>query len=451
MSALPAAAADVSPSGLQRGALGWGKVAALGIAIAVSGGFSGWNYGLAIGGWGGMFAAAIAMAVLFFGLTQCLAELAAMMPQAAGFDSYVESAFGRPAGFMAGMAVALGLAVGTGLGVSFAAGYCEGLFGFGGWPVKGLLLAVIFALQLRGASEAAGWTMSIGIIAVSILMLFCVSVSRNFSADNLLTATAGGPVFFFGGVGGAARCIPFALFLFLGVEQAAQAAAEMHNVAQEMPRALMTAIGITFLVGISVLLLATGSAGVSALAHADDPLFAAVLAHPNAPLAQTLSHIVGVGALGSLMATLFSLAYAASRQFYYLSTANYLPTWLARTNRRGAPTAALGVTAVIGVVAADFRPESVMVVFIFLLSVSHELIMGAFLRLRSTARGALRPFKAFGGRITVAIASLLSLAAIISCCELQLAALIVTIAGLAVLLLVYMVTRKTIIPKEDVP
>ncbi len=58
---------------LQKGSLGALKVAALGVAIAISGNFSGWNYGLGLGGWGGMLVAALAMAVLFFALTQCLA------------------------------------------------------------------------------------------------------------------------------------------------------------------------------------------------------------------------------------------------------------------------------------------------------------------------------------------------------------------------------------------
>lgn len=431
-------------TGLRKGALGWTKVAALGIAIAVSGGFSGWNYGLAVGGWGGMFAASIAMAVLFFGLTQCLAELAAMMPRAAGFDAYVEGAFGRTAGYMAGMSVALGLAVGTGLGVSFAAGYCEGLFGIGGWPVKGGLLAVIFALQLRGANEAAGWTMGVGCAAIAILLLFCLSVIPYFSASHLLTSIDGGkPTLFYGGLAGAARCIPFALFLFLGVEQAAQAAAEMHNVAEEMPRALMAAIGVTCLFGVSIPLLATGSAGVAPLSSADDPLLAAVLAHPEAPLSAILSHIVGIGALGSLVATLFSLAYAASRQFYYLSHASYLPPWLATTNSRGAPAAALGLVAILGVIAANFRPEGVMVVFIFLLSVSHELIMLSFLRLRKTHFLTARPYKAIGGRVIVGIAAALSLMAMISCCKLQAAALTYTILGLAGLLLIHLFRRNS--------
>jgi ethanolamine permease len=424
---------QVAAIGLQTGTLGWVKVAALGVAIAVSGSFSGWNYGLAVGGWGGMFVAAMGMAVLFFCLTQCLSELAAMVPDAAGFDSYVEMALGRLAAYLSGMSVALGLAVGTGLAVSFAAAYCAGLFGVGPWPVKTALLAVVFALQLRGASETAKWTMAIGGAAVCVLTVFCAAAAPYFSTDNLWAPTENGPVLFRGGLSGTARCIPFALFLFLGVEQAAQAAAETRDVVRMMPRALLSAILTTALIGTAVLLAATGSAGVAPLEKTDDPLLAAVFAHPRAPVSSALSHIVGVGALGSLVATLFSLLYAGSRQFYYLAKAGFLPHALTQTNSKGAPTVALGIVAIIGVGAAVVRPEGAMVVLIFLLSVSHQLLLLSFIRLRTLRGSTFRPYKARGGRSLAWFAACLSLLVMISCYELQVMALTLTILVLGVL------------------
>ena len=74
---------------LKAGSLHWLEVAALGIAIAISGNVSGWNYGLGVGGWGGMLLASLAMAVLFLCLTQSLAELAAALPNAGGFDVFL--------------------------------------------------------------------------------------------------------------------------------------------------------------------------------------------------------------------------------------------------------------------------------------------------------------------------------------------------------------------------
>ena len=99
MSDDPAGAA-AAPATLKAGALHWLQVSALGIAIAISGNVAGWNYGLGVGGWGGMLLAALAMALLFWCLTQSLAELAAALPEAGGFDGYVRRALGPTAAYL---------------------------------------------------------------------------------------------------------------------------------------------------------------------------------------------------------------------------------------------------------------------------------------------------------------------------------------------------------------
>ncbi len=49
---------------LKKSALGWPKIAGLGIALVVAGQFSGWNFGLAAGGWLNMLIATLLMALL---------------------------------------------------------------------------------------------------------------------------------------------------------------------------------------------------------------------------------------------------------------------------------------------------------------------------------------------------------------------------------------------------
>src|ERR1700730_922261 len=120
-----------APAKLKAGSLHWLQVAALGIAIAISGNVSGWNYGLGVGGWGGMLLGALAMAVMFLCLTQGLAELAAALPAAGGFDGYVRRALGPTAAYLAGMSVAIALAVGAGLAVSFSEAYVSAWLGLG--------------------------------------------------------------------------------------------------------------------------------------------------------------------------------------------------------------------------------------------------------------------------------------------------------------------------------
>ncbi len=419
---------------LQTGTLGWVKVASIGIAIAISGNFSGWNYGLAIGGWGGMFAAALAMSALFFCLAQCLAELASTLPQGAGFDFYAREALGPTAGYVCGAAVALALSIGTGLAASFAEAYCSALLGAGGLPVKCILFVIVIGLQLRGAEEAASMTMLTGAAALLILTGFCLFAAPHFSSANLLTE---GPqstrTLFAHGFAGVFGCIPYALFLFLGVEQGAHAASEMRDMPTSMPKALMTAVGVAFVVGVSVLLFATAADGVDRLAASNDPLFTALENHLGTASGVAMSKVVGFGALVALIATFFSLAYAGSRQIFHLAHSGSLPRILARTNGRGAPAGALIVVGVIGISAAQFRPESVMVIFIFLISVSHVLLIASFLRLRRSQPLRSRPYRAMGGSGMAYAAGALSLAVILSCSMLQPTIASVGVAGLLAL------------------
>lgn len=432
----------IGTEALQKGSLGWFNVAALGVAIAISGNFSGWNYGLGVGGWGGMLVAALGMALLFFILTQCLAELAGALPQGGGFDYYAQYALGPAAGYLAGMSVAVALAVGTGLAASFAEAYTAAMLGIGGWPVKIGLFVVVIGLQMRGAAEAVGLTMAVGITALVILVLFCLFLAPHFYAANLLsTAAVGGRTAFPHGALGVARCIPFALFLFLGVEQAAHAASEMKDVAKLMPRALLAAISVAFGIGFCVLLFATGGTGADNLASANDPLYVAIAAHPHYHGARVMEKLVACGALIALIGTFFSLAYAGSRQFYHLAGAGSLPRILHRTSRRLAPARALLLVAAIGVVTAAFPPDSVMVVFIFLISVSYVLVLLAFIRLRREQPSLARPYRAIGGQTAAAVATVLAIAVMISCYQLQALALSCAIAVLVALAVCFRMFR----------
>ena len=223
--------------GLQKGTLHWVNVASLGIAIAISGNFSGWNFGLGVGGLGGMAVAALAMALLFWGLTQSVAEMAASLPEAGGFDGYARAALGPSAAFVCGMAVAIALAVGAGLTVAFIEAYARESLGWGGWPIKVVTVVAVIGLQLRGARDAVSLTMATGLVALSVLAVFCVYVAPVFDVGHWRAANAAGGAagaYFPHGVPGALQCVPYALFMFLGVEQATLAAAEMRDMSRSL-------------------------------------------------------------------------------------------------------------------------------------------------------------------------------------------------------------------------
>ncbi|MGB6310489.1 MAG: amino acid permease [Steroidobacteraceae bacterium] len=430
-----AAAASAPPTTLKAGALHWLQVSALGIAIAISGNVAGWNYGLAVGGWGGMFCAALAMALLFWCLTQSLAELAAALPEAGGFDGYVRRALGPTAAYLTGMSVAIALTVGAGLAISFGEAYVSAWLGIGGWPIKLALLVIVMGPQLRGASEAVWLTAAVGVAALVILAAFCLYMAPEYEPARLFSIAPDGTRSLWPhGVAGTAGCIPFALFLFLGVEQAAHAASEMIDMPRNMPKALGTAIGVAFVIGMCILLIATGGSGADRLAGVDDPLFAAITTNPQRPGAGFMAHLVGAGALIAILGTFFSLAFAGSRQFYHLAHAGFLPAIFGRVNRRQAPAAAVFLVAAVALATAAFPPNGAMVVFIFLISVSHALLLAAFLRLRQREPTLARPYRALGGAPIAVAALFLSLAVMVSCYRLEVRALQIAIAAIAVLI-----------------
>lgn len=73
---------------------------ALGVAAVISGDFSGWNLGIAVGGWGGMFCGAVIITIMYLGLTYSIAEMSPALPHTGGAYSFARTAFGPWGGFI---------------------------------------------------------------------------------------------------------------------------------------------------------------------------------------------------------------------------------------------------------------------------------------------------------------------------------------------------------------
>jgi ethanolamine permease len=261
-----------------------------------------------------------------------------------------------------------------------------------------VLFSAVLALQLRGAREAVGVTMWVGVVAIAVLLLFCISMAP-FAQTGHLLSHDGGRLFTHGAVGIFAS-LPYALWLFLGVEQAALAAEETADPGKSIPKALTIAVITLLLAGLSVVALAPAGGGVEQIRIADDPLYAALTSPSAFAQENWLTRTISSGALIGLMATFFSVVYTSSRQLYSLSRDRYLPKWLCATNRKQAPHAALLVVIAIGIVSSVFAPEKAMLLVIFLLSFSYLVVLAAFVRLRARGRDIPRPYRAVGGVLT---------------------------------------------------
>ena len=434
----PHGRADARPSQLR-----WINVAGLGIAFAVSGSFSGWNVGLGLGGWGGMLIAAVVMACFYLGLTQSIAELAAACPGGVqGMDSLAGMGLGDAGRFFAGISIAIAVGGAVGAGATFIEAYSQSVFGLGGTWLKLALIAGVIGIQLRGAREAVSLTMAGGFVSVAVLAVFCASLAPDLTWQALLSTKSGTPSLLPNGIAGALQCIPYALFMFLGVEQAANAAGDMHQPARSLPKAIFAAVATILLVGVAVLV-ASAAGGVDRVAAADgDPLYVAITGAKGAGTQWWLETAVGAGSVLALLSTVFSLAYASSAQFRSLAEGGLLPPILGRVNTRGAPSHALVAVAALAWAGTLVDANTVLVCFIFGLGVCNVLVLISFLLARRRLAGLSRPYRAIGGEPAAWVTLVLAVAVLAACVQLQPMALAYVLLAYSVLAVFFLLSRK---------
>ena len=394
---------------LRRKTIGWKKIAGLGVGLVVAGQFAGWNYGLSRAGWPDMIAATFLMATLCFALSLCVAELATAIPNAGGLYTYCEEAFSPAAGYGVGVAIFVALAVSTGAAAEFISAYSLFVTGFGGPIFKLILFAVIIAIHMKGVGEALMVLLVAGLIAVLSLLTFGIVMLPYFELRNVLPA---GPWRL--DPAGIFACIPFAIMMFIAVEQTATSAEEASDVERDIPLGMFSAIGILLVTALCVLILAPGAGGASKIGTAADPLLEAMRA-PAGGKALWLAPVVGAGALLGLVATLFSLVFSASRQLFALARDGFLPALLSHQSKSGTPLIALGAIGLIGFPLSFISPDKIIVTMVMLLSASYCVVLAGFIRLRRSRPELRRPFKAPGGTFTASVALILSVLVFAAC------------------------------------
>src|ERR1700754_2235060 len=114
--------------GLKRYA-GVASLWALGVGAVISGHFSGWNFGLAAGGWGGFLVAAIVIAVMYLGLVFSIAEMSPALPHTGAAYSFARTAMGRWGGFVTGLFENVEYVITPAVVVTFIAAYFGSIIG----------------------------------------------------------------------------------------------------------------------------------------------------------------------------------------------------------------------------------------------------------------------------------------------------------------------------------
>ena len=390
---------------LKQGTAGWLLLAGLGVGYVISGDYSGWNFGLAEGGFGGLLIAAIVIAGMYLAMVLGMAEMSSALPAAGGGYTFARRALGPWGGFATGTAILIEYAIAPAAIATFIGAYVEslGLFGItDGWWVYLAVYVLFIGIHLAGVGEALKVMFVITAIALAGLLIFAISAIGSFDAANLTdiapTDAAGASSFLPFGYVGIWAAVPFAIWFFLAVEGVPLAAEEAKDPARNVPRGIIAAMGVLLVTATTVLVLVAGSGGAEAMSASGNPLVEALGE-------STMAKVVNYIGLAGLIASFFSIIFAYSRQLFALSRAGYLPKRLSVVNGRKAPTLALIVPGIIGfVLSLTGQGAMLLNMAVFGAALSYVFMMCSHIVLRVREPEMERPYRTPGGIFTTSFA-----------------------------------------------
>ena len=368
---------------------------ALGVGAVISGQFSGWNYGLAFG-WGSMFAATIVITTMYLGLTYSIAEMGAALPHTGGAYSFARSAMGPWGGFVTGVAENIEYVLTPAVVVFFIGSYMGAILETPSsfQPVYWVLGYGIFvAANLFGVELSFRVTVFVTLLALACLAFFYVTAlpSMDFGrwAMNvgvgpdgaLVELPEGNGPWFPDGVHGVLAALPFAVWLYLAIEQLPLAAEESIDPKRDMPSGILFGIFTLVASAFAVLLLNSSIApGAWGLKASGEPLLEGFRTLFGTDFAKVLA----VVAIAGLVASFHAIIFAFGRQIYSLSRAGYFPRFLSVTHgTHHTPHVALIAGALVG-----------LVVMLLIWYAAGETAGGAFIG------GALLNMAVFGAMIS---------------------------------------------------
>ncbi len=326
---------------------------ALGVAAVISGDFSGWNFGLATGGFGGLLVATVLMAIMYVCMVLCIAELSTALPYAGGFYSFTRSAMGPSMAFVNTVTDIVEYVVTPAVVVISIAAYADNIVDLPNWIWWVGFYALFVGINMWGTKLSFRVSFIAAILAMGVLVFFYLAAifSGAWSPDLLNnvpvdSSRAGASTFLPLGWFGVLASFPFAIWFYLAIEQLPLAAEESTDIVRDMPKALIW--GIVTLLGFSVFTLVfnTGIAGGAAeVGSSLEPVMLGFRAIFGDGIGTTF---LAVLALVGLIASFHAIIYAYGRVLFAGSRAGYLPRSISVTSARHTPARALLLGGVVG-------------------------------------------------------------------------------------------------------
>jgi ethanolamine permease len=412
--------------GLRRYARVW-SLWALGVGAVISGHYSGWNLGIGQGGFGGILIAGLVIMVMYWGLIFCIAEMSPALPHTGAAYSFARSAMGPWGGFVTGLAENIEYVLTPTVIVFFIGTYLSGIFGTPPeyQPLYWLGAYLIFlALNLFGVELSFRVSVLVTLGALGVLAIYWISAIPYFDFDRwalniggktpageLIELPNGNGPFLPMGWAGAFAALPFAVWLFLAIEQLPLAAEETDDPKVHMPKGLI--LGMSTLVLSAFLIVFLNSSvgspepdrmhGAFTLAKSGEPLLDGFRVTIGGFGATALALLAVIG----LIASFHTIIYAYGRQIYSLSRAGYFPQALSVTHgSHKTPNRALIAGTVLGfgvmlVVWFSLGSDkggaiiggTLLNMAVFGAMLSYALQALSFIRLRQTMPHIPRPYR----------------------------------------------------------
>jgi ethanolamine permease len=324
---------------------------ALGVGAVISGDFFGWNFGLISGGFGGMLAALVIITLLYIGLCFSIAEMSPALPHAGGAYSFARTSMGPWGGYITGLAENMEYILTPAVIVVVVGGYLGAIFQTPAnyaplWWVA--CYAVFVAFNIGGVAMSFRVSVAITICALAILVVFYVGAVPLFDLHRWALEGGG---WLPKGWPGVFAALPFALWVYLGIEQLPLAAEESHDPARDMPKGILSGLITLILCSFLTVILNAGiEPGAAKVGASTEPLFLGFRAIFGEGMRAKL---LALFACTGLLASFHTIIYAYGRQIYSLSRAGYFPSWLSVTHgKHKTPHRALIAGSVLGFAAA---------------------------------------------------------------------------------------------------
>lgn len=299
---------------------------------------------------------AIAGLVAFLIMRQ-LGEMVVQEPVAGSFSYFAHRYWSGYAGFLAGwnywaLYVLVGMAELTAVGKYVQFWWPD----MPNWLTVALCFVLINTLNLtsvKAFGETEFWFALIKIVAIVGMILFGLYLLLGQADPQARVAnlwSRGG--FFPQGVMGLVMALAFIMFSFGGLELVGITAAEAKQPEQVIPKAINQVV-------YRILIFYIGALGILLMLHPWDVLLTQLTqgndAYRSSPFVQifaligqdTAAHVLNLVVLTAALSVYNSAVYCNSRMLYGLARQNDAPRWLAYTDRRGVPVAAIGLSAAV--------------------------------------------------------------------------------------------------------